>query len=509
MVPVIGAAHARNEKLGVAARHLCLIASLVSVVVVGCTDDGSLVGPGPTPGIDLTLRPSEATVEQGASVTILAIITRSGGFVGNTDLTAEGNPAGVTGTVGDVQTTGEVTTAAMTIMVDEFVPPGSYELTLRASGDGVADATASFALTVTVVPAYDLAFTQDEITIERGDTGTIDIALTRSNFSENIQLTAENVPAGVSAVFDPTPVAGEASSLTVTVDTTATLGEYTLTVRGVATGLADRTTTLTLSVTSEHKVAFRLDDIQARWCATTAADVIQLFVDKGVPLSIGVVGGDPWSSPRVDMAPDTPGGMLVNRFKNEPTIQLLSHSYSHTNLTMMTEQEQRQDFADQYRVFESFGITAAGLIPPDNTYDATTVILMQEFGMTTLSAQCTWSSGQPPSAISCNPNDHNPDQPVNGVTYIPVGAVLGENSWVDMNSPMSWDYAEDWATRQLNGQQFAVFMMHPQEFSSDGTCGVDAADNTKMATLSAILDQAKLTWSLLPFDEMRDYLISR
>ena len=129
--------------------------------------------------------------------------------------------------------------------------------------------------------------------------------------------------------------------------------------------------------------------------------------------------------------------------------------------------------------------------------------------MNTLSAQCTWTSGQPPLTITCPVDDRELNQPVNGITHIPAGAVLGENTWMDMNSPMSWDYAEDWATRQLDGQQFAVFMMHPQEFSSDGTCGVDAADNTKMATLSAILDQAKLVWSLLSFDEMQDYLISR
>jgi peptidoglycan/xylan/chitin deacetylase (PgdA/CDA1 family) len=375
--------------------------------------------------------------------------------------------------------------------------------------NGLADRTSILTLTVTELPDFSLSANPVALSIEQGGNDTVAVTLVRMNFTGEVQLTVENAPAGVNASFNPTSTTGDASTLSITVGVAVALGEYSLTVRGVATGIADRTVTLTLTVISELKVAFRLDDIQAHWCATTATEVTQMFVDKGIPLTLGIVGGDPWYVPRIDMGPDTPGGMLINRFKNEALIQIVSHSYNHTNLTTLTEQQQRQDFEDQQRVLESFGITTVAFIPPENAYDATTVSLMKDFGMNVLCAQCTWSSDQPPLAISCPTDDQNPDQPVNGLTHIPAGAVLGDNTWEDPSSPMSWPAAQDWATRQLNAQQFSVFMIHPQELTSDGACTTDAPDSGKMATLNEILNQAVLAWSLLSLEEMNEYIISR
>ena len=492
-----------------ALRGFAIIVASVLAVAVGCTNEGVLTGPDLVPAISLTLVPTSANVEQGGSVEVIAIVTRTAGFSGNAIISVEGTPTGMTGTVDEVQTSGDVTTATVIIQADETVAPGTYDLTLRSSASGVSDVTADLAITVMAVPAYDLTLTLDTLTIEQGDVGTAQVTLARTNFPSGVQLTMENAPVGVTAIFDPTPTTGTVSTLLITVDVTAALGDFILTVRGVATDLTDRTATLMLSITSMHKVTFRLDDIQAHWCATTATEVIQLFVDKEVPLGLGIVGGDPWYVPHIDMAPDTPGGVLVNAYKNEPTIQLLSHSYSHTDLTNMTEQEQRTDFINQQRVLDSFGITPTGFIPPENAYNASTISLMKDFGMNILSAQCTWSSDQPPLVITCLSDDRDRDQPVNGVTHIPAGAVLGDNSWEDLNSPISWDAAQDWASRQLTAQQLSVFMIHPQELTSDGACSTDAADAGKMATLATILDQAKLSWSLLSVDEMNKYTISR
>ena len=505
----VQASGVRNAGRRPAFRGFAIVVAGVMTFAVGCTDAGDPTGPGPLPAIGLTLLPASASVEQGGSVEVIAIVTRTGGFAGDASISVEGVPSGVTGTVDDVLTSGDVTTATVTIQADPGVALGTYDLILRSSGSGVADATADLALTVMAVPAYDLTLSPDTLTIEQGSVGTAQITLARTNLLSAVQLTVEDAPTGVTAVFDPTPATGAVSTLLITVDVTAAMGEFLLTVRGEATDLTDRTATLLLSVTSMHKVTFRLDDIQAHWCATTATEVIQLFVDKDVPLGLGIVGGDPWYVPHIDMAPDTPGGVLINRYKNEPTIRLLSHSYNHTDLTSMTEQEQRTDFENQQRVLDSFGITPAGFIPPENAYNASTISLMKDFGMNVLSAQCTWSSDQPPLAITCPSDDRDRNQPVDGVTHIPAGAVLGDNNWEDLNSPISWDAAQDWASRQLTAQQLSVFMIHPQELTSDGACSTDSADAGKMATLSTILDQAKLTWSLLSVDEMQEYLISR
>ncbi|HEX9565443.1 MAG TPA: hypothetical protein VF981_15790, partial [Gemmatimonadaceae bacterium] len=53
---------------------------------------------------------------------------------------------------------------------------------------------------------------------------------------------------GLTGVFDPTPALGASSQLTLSVGAAVAPGGYTLTVRGTATGLPDRTATLTLTV---------------------------------------------------------------------------------------------------------------------------------------------------------------------------------------------------------------------------------------------------------------------
>ncbi len=114
-----------------------------------CTSEGELgTDPGPAATIDLSLDPASATITHRRSDDVTVRITRGGGFTGAVNLTVEEAPTGVTGTVSEMETSGDVTTATITILVDVSVPPGTYDLTARASASGVQDATAAFTLTV-------------------------------------------------------------------------------------------------------------------------------------------------------------------------------------------------------------------------------------------------------------------------------------------------------------------------------------------------------------------------
>ena len=120
-------------------------------VVVGCKDDGDVItDPG---AIVLGLNPTSATVMQGGNTSTTGTVTRSGSFTGSVTLSVTGVPSGVTTAVSNVQTTGAVTTAMVTVTVGPAAVAGTYPLLVHATGIDVTEATASFSLTVTAAPA--------------------------------------------------------------------------------------------------------------------------------------------------------------------------------------------------------------------------------------------------------------------------------------------------------------------------------------------------------------------
>ena len=210
--------------------------------------------PGLTPAIAISLSPTSLSIVQGASGTLTASITRSGGFTGTVNVVTEGAPAGVSAAVSNVATSGGTTSGTVTVTVGAAVAPGTFNLTIRASGSGVSDVTAQLALTVTAAPvaSFDIAtIAPDPVTVAQATTsGNVTITLSRSNSTATINLTLEGAPAGVTGAFAPAAATGTTSTLTLQVGNTVAPGNYTLTVRGTATGLADKTKTFVLAVTA-------------------------------------------------------------------------------------------------------------------------------------------------------------------------------------------------------------------------------------------------------------------
>ncbi len=202
------------------------------------------------PTISISINPAAASVEQGSSTDVAVTVTGAGGFSGSATVTVDGVPTGVTGTVGNVQSSGGNTTATATIAVGAGVAAGNYTLTVRATGSGVSAVTASFTLTVTAAPAYGLSASPSQLIIEQDAQGTTNIALARTNFTGNVTLSVEGAPSGMTTSFDLNPVSGNAAVLTLAPDGTVAIATYTLTIRGTATGLADRTVTVDVMVTA-------------------------------------------------------------------------------------------------------------------------------------------------------------------------------------------------------------------------------------------------------------------
>ncbi len=217
--------------------------------LAGCSSGSGPSGPGPTPAIALSISPTSASVAQGGSTPVAATLTRSGGFTGTVDLTVTGAPTGVTGSVSNPQTSGGTTTATVTIAVAAVTAPGTYQLTVVGTGTGVSTVTATFSLTVTVAGGFSLAAAA--VSVVQGGNGNSAVTITRTGgFAGSVALTADVVPAGLSAQITPPSTTGTTSVLTITATAGIAPGNYTVGIKGTAPGLPDQTASVAVTVTA-------------------------------------------------------------------------------------------------------------------------------------------------------------------------------------------------------------------------------------------------------------------
>jgi len=137
-----------------------------------------------------------------------------------------------------------------------------------------------------VVPsstAPGFSITASGATVEQGTSAASSVTVNSINgFNGVIVLSVSGLPAGVTAVFNPTSVTGSSgSTLTFTASNTATVGAATVTVTGTS-GSTTASTTLTLNVTAEPNF-------------TISASPTSVTVPPGTSVSstitIGYVGG--------------------------------------------------------------------------------------------------------------------------------------------------------------------------------------------------------------------------
>lgn len=101
-------------------------------------------------------------------------------------------------------------------------------------------------------PAIALALGAATLSLTHGQSATVAVTVSRTEFSGAIDLSLEGAPAGVTGTFSPSTLPGSAgsSTLTLTATTAAASGTHPLTVRAVGTGVPAQTASLQLSVTA-------------------------------------------------------------------------------------------------------------------------------------------------------------------------------------------------------------------------------------------------------------------
>ena len=199
------------------------------------------------PTANYALSATAASVAQGGSGTSTISIARTN-FTGAVALTLDNPPAGITGTFNPASATGD--NSVLTINVAGTVAPGTQNLTVKGTAAGQTDKTTTVALTVTAAQAanYTLSATPAALTINAGGNSTTTVNIARTNFTGTVNLTLDAPPAGITATFNPAAATGNTSTATINVAGTVAPGNHTLTIKGTATGIADKTTTVTLTV---------------------------------------------------------------------------------------------------------------------------------------------------------------------------------------------------------------------------------------------------------------------
>jgi hypothetical protein len=125
-----------------------LAASAGAVTLSACSDDDGNDGLGQQ-AITVTVSPSDLTLAAGSAAPIEVTIARPVSFGGPVTVGAGGAPSGVNVAMNpDVIATG-TTTAPGTLSVGPGVAPGTYPITISASGSNVGTGSATVTLVVT------------------------------------------------------------------------------------------------------------------------------------------------------------------------------------------------------------------------------------------------------------------------------------------------------------------------------------------------------------------------
>lgn len=221
---------------------------VAAAVLAGCGGGGG--EPSLPASIALSLSAPTASAAQGASSPVTITLSRSN-FAGDVTLTAEGLPAGVTASFSPATLSGTTAASVVTLSAGLAATPGTTVVTVRASGSGVTSQTSAISLTVVagVTPGYTIALSPTSASLTTGATAAVSVALARTSFTSDVTLSASGVPTGATVSFSPATTSGNASTLTINAGTAAA-GSYTLTVTGTATGLAARTASLPVTIST-------------------------------------------------------------------------------------------------------------------------------------------------------------------------------------------------------------------------------------------------------------------
>ena len=197
----------------------------------------------------ISATPASATVTAGNGTSYTATVTGSGGFNSNVSFSASGLPAGASASFNPTSVTGSGS-STMSVTTSTTTPAGTYTLTITGtSGSLVHSTTVTLVVNPAPVPDFTISAAPSTLTVSRNSSGSYTVTVSAVNgFTGTVSLSVSGLGSRVSASFNPTSVAGSGTStLTVTVNRKASVGNRTLTITGIS-GSLSHSTNVTLTI---------------------------------------------------------------------------------------------------------------------------------------------------------------------------------------------------------------------------------------------------------------------
>lgn len=235
------------------------------------------------PSYALAVSDSTPVILRGGSLPLILRASRTA-FTGGVTLSLDG-VAGITAVFGANPLPGDST--SMTVSVQPGVAPGPHAVTLRGSAAGLADRTVLITVTVSADPVQLVMAA--EVAGSQGSSAQAPIQINRFGFDGPVTLSAENLPAGVTAAFQPAAPTGGSATMTLAVGSTAAAGPHTVTLRGTGAGVPDAVTTFVLRVAAAGitlALAPQALTVQQGGSATSAATLTRTAYAGPVTFSV-------------------------------------------------------------------------------------------------------------------------------------------------------------------------------------------------------------------------------
>lgn len=233
-------------------------------------------------------------------------------------------------------------------------------------------------------------------------------------------------------------------------------------------------------------VAFRLDDIQDYFLASSQMEIMSTFQKKNTPITIGVIGGLIGDDQK-----------LISFIKNNvnsdnPTFEIASRSWNNQVLSTLPKQEQESLIKiTNEKIFSVFGIRPTIFIPPENLFNVDTVSSLKENNFTHISYAIT--SSEPPSFKKSS------------FYHFPAA------SYTARLNPAT-TYLEHTTNQQILEQiqdsllnyGYAVVMMKPYEFSVyENGLYKNQVNATKIKELESLIDKIKAAnYTIMPIGQI-------
>jgi peptidoglycan/xylan/chitin deacetylase (PgdA/CDA1 family) len=229
-------------------------------------------------------------------------------------------------------------------------------------------------------------------------------------------------------------------------------------------------------------VVFRMDDIQDYWIRSGQISPMDVFISKHQPLSLGLIMNAIGNDIRV-----------VDKIQNGSSMGLFElgiHGWNHTDYTKLSEEVQKSSLQQANEKMKwLFGNTSDVFIPPEDSFDNSTLDAMSQLGFKILSSGIAkYAPDSIKNIFVDNAKAHDGAQN-HKIFQLPGMAYFQYIKDNKMFKRSLHDILEN-VTSSIDKYGYGVIVLHPQNFMKLDANGnlTDTLDQNEIKDLSNLID---------------------